>query len=140
MYWHNKQKISHIKLIKTSHPPPSCQIPITNRTIDKIKVLLNLNREQYSLNDTNISSMPVPPPRSKRPTKNSIAPSNDSEIKIISSTMRSNGAQSQMENENDKINNHIWHQSRVFHAQKSNSNFYNIPNYIPYYEWPLTHR
>lgn len=137
MYWHNKQNISHIKLIKILPSSPFMPMPITNRTIDKIKVLLNLNREQYSLNDTNISSMPVPPPRSKRPTKNSIAPSNDSEIKIISS---SNGAQTQMENENDKVDNHIWHQSRVFHAQKSNSNFYNIPNYIPYYEWPLTHK
>lgn len=79
-----------------------------NRTIDKIKLMLNLNCEQYSLNnETNTTSMPVPPVRRKRPTKNSIAPSNDTEVKIISSSMRSNGAQSQRDRENDKYDNHI---------------------------------
>lgn len=60
---------------------------IKNRTaIGKIKEFLQWNRVEYPINETVQNDMtPSRPPRRKRASRNSVAPSENSEVKVINS-------------------------------------------------------
>lgn len=59
---------------------------INNRNaIGKIKEFLGWNREEYPISAPAQSDVtPSRPPRRKRPSRNSVAPSENSEIKVVS--------------------------------------------------------
>lgn len=84
---------------------------INNRnTIGKIKEFLRWNREEYSISTaTENGDVPSRPPRQKRSSRNSVAPSENSDVTVIATTkpLNVNGIEKVNEVNRKDEENHI---------------------------------
>lgn len=115
---------------------------INNRnTIGKIKELLRWNREEYTISTpAENDGVPSRPPRQKKASRNSVAPSEKSEIKVIPSatSMHVNDIENIDEVKRKDEENHIWQHPVIvlqFNTQNYQNSYYNIPYAIPYSDW-----
>lgn len=121
---------------------------INNRTtIGKIKEFLGWNRDEYPVTVTApLDESPLRPPRRKRPSRNSVAPSESSVVKVIppATPMHVNDIESVYGEKQKDETNHIWRDNTVLLTWNTHENYpapyYNIPFAIPYLEWQETLR
>lgn len=105
--------------------------------MEKIKELLGWNQEEYSVQDVANGFTPTRPPRRKRASRNSVVPSESSEIKVSNSPARlqvSDIETNEDEAKNYKVN-HIWREQAItlqWNAHNYPEPYYNIPYAIPY--------
>lgn len=114
---------------------------IKNRTaIGKIKEFLQWNRVEYPINETVQNDMtPSRPPRRKRASRNSVAPSENSEVKVINSAhMQVNDIENVEDERRKDHENHIWREKAILLRWNSHDYpkpYYNVPYAIPYLDW-----
>lgn len=115
---------------------------INNRNaIGKIKEFLQWNRVEYPISQTtSTDGTPTRPPRRKRTSRNSVAPSESSEIKVINAAtpMHINDIESAEDERLKERENHIWREKAIIlklNANEFPAPYYNIPYAIPYVEW-----
>ncbi|KAL7049017.1 hypothetical protein ACKWTF_003569 [Chironomus riparius] len=113
----NRHKTGTTYTPRSSQPRQESKASITiGNNIGKIKEFLGWNRDQYPVNGhrsteniiNEYDETPTRPPRRKRATnRNSVAPSEDSEVKVISSTqIRVNDIETQNDDELEKRHKH----------------------------------